>query len=172
MLAGRFDAAMMPGEELVKLQAMSAGRFYLLASAAVEYPDLQVDGIQVRGRWASEHPDAVRALLTAQLQAHRLIRAEPDVLRREAVGRLRLDPAIATAIADAHLAQKIWDVNGGLTEAGIASTIAFLVETKGLPRALAPADVADLSYLEHVLRAIGRAAPSGEVAPAADPGMP
>jgi len=93
----------------------------------------------------------------AQLRTHRLIRANPQVLYDEAVARLSLDAATAKAIADSHLQQDIWKIDGGLTPGTIQSTIDFLVEAGAMPRRLQVQDVADLSYLDAVLREMGRA---------------
>lgn len=156
ILSGRLDASMVPGEELLKLQSEAPGRYHALAVASRRFPHIRVDGLQVRRAWAERHPDAVRALLAAQLQAHRLIRSAPDVLYAEAQKRLRLDPTTARTIGAAHLANGIWAPDGGLTPANVQATIDFLVESDALPPGLTPSDVADLSYLDAVLGEIGR----------------
>ena len=157
LIAGRVDAAQLPGEELLRLQADSGRPFSVLTAAAQEYPGIRVDGVQVRRAWAERHPEAVKALVAAQLRTHRLIRANPQVLYDEAVARLSLDAATAKAIADSHLQQDIWKIDGGLTPGNIQSTIDFLVEAGAMPRRLQVQDVADLSYLDAVLREMGRA---------------
>ena len=160
LLSGRIDAAMVPGEELLKLQGQSPNRFHALAVPARQYPGIRVDGVQVRRAWAERHPDAVKALIAAQLRAHRLVRKNPRILYDESAKRLSLDPSTARAIADSHLQQDIWEVNGGLTRENIQSTIAFLVESHALPSALDVSEVADLSYLDAVLADLGRADPA------------
>ena len=159
LLSGRVGATMMPGEELLKLQAQSPRDFHAFAAAAVDYPGVRVDGIQVRRAWAEEHRAAVEDLIAAQLTAHRLVRARPEMLYNEASRRLSLDLATATTVGRSHLAMDLWDVNGGLTRENIESTVAFLVESGGLPSRLAVEEVADLSYLDAVLGRIGRGEP-------------
>lgn len=62
----------------------------------------------------------------------------------------------AEYIAAKRPAQGTWDGNGGLTVERVQSTIDFLTEIGSLKTGQTAADVADLSYLEQVLRAIGR----------------
>jgi ABC-type nitrate/sulfonate/bicarbonate transport system substrate-binding protein len=156
LMAGHVDAVQIPGEELLRLRADSHQPFHALTMHSRRYPGIRVDGVQVGRAWAESHPEAVRALITAQLRAHRLVRANPQILYDEAARRLSLDAATVRAIADSHLADDIWDRNGGLTAGNVQSTIDFLVESGAVP-ALQVRDVADLSYLDAVLREMGRA---------------
>ena len=159
LIAGRIDAAVVPGEELLRLQQMAPGRFHAMAVPASRFPRIKVDGLQVRRQWAEEHPDAVKALIAAQLRIYRLIRADRNVLYDEAVKRLSLDRATAVEIADAHLDREIWDVNGGLTRENVQATIDLLFDEDAIPSRLAVGDVAELSYLRDVLAEIGQALP-------------
>jgi ABC-type nitrate/sulfonate/bicarbonate transport system substrate-binding protein len=169
LLAGRMDAAMVPGEELLKLQQQTTMPFHAIGAPARTVPGVRVDGLQVRRGWAREHPDAVRDLVRAQLRAHRLIRSNPQVLFDEAVRRLSLDAATARAIADSHLQMQIWDPNGGLALDNIASTIAVLTELNELPPGMTADRVADLSFLDAVLNEIGREPPAPPPAPGDGP---
>ena len=157
LIAGQLDAAMVPGEELMKLQQTSTIPFHALSSPAQQFPGIRVDGLQVRRQWAEENPAAVKDLLRAQLRAHRLIRSNPQVLYDESVRRLGLEPATAKAIGDSHLGMDIWDVNGALTNENIQSTIDVLTTAKTLAPGLRAAQVSDLSYLDAVLTDLGRA---------------
>jgi ABC-type nitrate/sulfonate/bicarbonate transport system substrate-binding protein len=156
LLAGRVDAAMVPGEELIKLQRQSPDRFHTLAIPARKFPGIRIDGLHVNLAWATEHPQAVEDLLTAQLKVHRLVRDNPELLYEETAKRLSIDAATAKAIASSHLAQDIWDPNGALTYENVQSTIDFLVDAGSLPRGTTAAQVADLSPLKTVLAAIGQ----------------
>jgi ABC-type nitrate/sulfonate/bicarbonate transport system substrate-binding protein len=160
LLAGRLDASMVPGEELLKLQEQSEIPFHTVTHLAAAFPGVRVDGVQVRRAWAEKNPTAVKDLLSAQLRAHRLIRSNPQVLYDESVRRLSLDPATAKAIADSHLRMDIWDVNGGLTPENIQATIDFLTEANALPAGLTPPQVSDLSYLNAVIADLSRGQPA------------
>jgi ABC-type nitrate/sulfonate/bicarbonate transport system substrate-binding protein len=171
LIAGRIDAAQLPGEQLIALQHEVPGRYHALSVPSREFPGVRVDGLQVRGAWARENPGVVRMLLAAQLRAHRRIRANPALLYEEAARRLKLDPDAAKVVADAHLQQDIWPVNGGLTPGNVQSTIDFLVESGGLPAGVTADGVSDLSYLDAVLTEIGRddSAPGGSTQGAPSP---
>jgi ABC-type nitrate/sulfonate/bicarbonate transport system substrate-binding protein len=159
LLAGRLDAVMVPGEELLKLQQQSTTVFHAIAAPASQFPGIRVDGVVVRREWAEKNPAAVTALLGAQLRAHRAIRANPQILYDEAVRRLSLDLVTVKAIGDSHLRSDIWDVNGGLTAESIQSTIDILAEANSLAPGLTAAQVSDLSYLNTVLSELGRVQP-------------
>src|SRR5262245_44084635 len=60
LLAGRLDAAVMPGEELIKLQLKAPGRLHALMTHATEYSNLHIDSFQMRRAWAEDHPESVR----------------------------------------------------------------------------------------------------------------
>jgi ABC-type nitrate/sulfonate/bicarbonate transport system substrate-binding protein len=167
LIAGRLDAAMVPGDELLKLQVELPGRFHALAIPSRQFPEMLVDGLQANRKWALEHPEAVTDLLDAQLRAHRLIRANPAVLYEEAVKRLGLDLATAKSIADSHLSMNIWDPNGGLAPLDIQWTLDFLMNAFALPPGMRADQVADLSYLNTVLDDLGRveSPPSRAAAP-------
>jgi len=162
LLAGHLDASSMPNEELTKLQQQSDTPLHALMSLAEEFPDVQIDGIHVNRAWAGQHPDAVRALIRAQLRAHRAVIANPQVLHDEAARRLSLDAATARAIGDMHLRMGLWDPNGGLTAGNVQSTIDLLINAKALPAGVTAAQVADLSPLNAVLDELGRAAPAAK----------
>jgi ABC-type nitrate/sulfonate/bicarbonate transport system substrate-binding protein len=159
LMSGAVDAAMMPGEELIKIQRQSSVPFHIVMTNAEEFPDVQIDGLHVRREWGLQHRELVLDLLRAQLRAHRLINESPQVLYEQAVKRLALDPDTAKAIADTHLRMGIWDPNAGLTPETVQGTIDFLVGEQAVPPGTSAAQVADFSYLDTVLREMGRREP-------------
>lgn len=156
LLVGEIDASNLPGEELLKLQRQAPGKFHLLMSYAQEFPEVQIDGLQMRRSWAEEHPQAVKDFLRALLKAHRQVTANPQLLYDESVKRLGLDPATAKAVCDAHLQSTIWHANGGLTTENVQYTLDFLTNLGVLQGGLKVEDVAELSYLKAVLDELGR----------------
>ena len=156
LLAGEIDALIAPGEEFVKLEREVPGRFHALMSFAEEFPDVLVDCLHVRRRWAEQNRECVRDFLRALMRAQRRVVSRPELLVDESVKRLALDRATAEAVGQAHLRMAIWDTNGGPTVQNVQGTIDFLTEAASLPRGLKASDVADLSYLNEVLDEIGR----------------
>jgi ABC-type nitrate/sulfonate/bicarbonate transport system substrate-binding protein len=159
LMAGRLDAAVIPGEAFVRLELAAPGRFHALMTHRKEFPEMRIDGFHVRRSWAAEHPQAVRDFIRAVLLAQRLVTGSPEVLFAEARKRIGLDERTTRAVADTHLKMRIWDPDGGLTEERVAYVLDFLVKADGLPPGLRVADVADLSYLNAVLDDIGRRRP-------------
>jgi ABC-type nitrate/sulfonate/bicarbonate transport system substrate-binding protein len=156
LLSGELRAALLPAEEMLKLEAEAPGKLHALADMAKTYPDVRQDGLHVRTAWGREHAQAVRDLLRAMLLANRQVLDSPDLLGEEAMRRLELDAATAEAVANLHLGLGVFDANGALSEARVQATLDFLVGIEALPPGLRAADVADLSYLNAVLDALGR----------------
>jgi ABC-type nitrate/sulfonate/bicarbonate transport system substrate-binding protein len=156
LLAGQLDAAVLPGEQFGSLSRQAPERFAASFTYAEAYPDIMIDGIQVRKDWADNNPQTVRDYLRAVLTSYRDVAANPQVLYTEAARRLHLDAADVKLAADAHLQNRIWRPNGGMTSASIQATIDLMIQTGILPDDVSVDDVADLSYLDAVLGEIGR----------------
>jgi ABC-type nitrate/sulfonate/bicarbonate transport system substrate-binding protein len=156
LLSDNLAAALLPVEELFRLEQDAPGRVHILADMAAIFPGVRQDGVHARAAWARENPQVVQDVLKALLNANRKVMANPTLLTEEAVKRLELDPVTARAIVELHLAQGVWDANGGLTAERVQSTLDFLVEIGSLKSGQTVSDVADLSYLEAVLREVGR----------------
>jgi hypothetical protein len=90
------------------------------------------------------------------LVAHRSVIGNPQLLRDGIVKYLSIEPARAQELADAYLAAKIWDPNGGVSAEDIDYTVRLLRDGGILTADLELEDVADLSYLNAVLAEIGR----------------
>ena len=156
LLTGRVDAALLPSEELLKLQRQGSVPLHAMYAYASEFPDVQAEGLHVRREWAAQHGPAIKDFLRAQLLAYRRVIDHPQVLFDESVKRLSIDADTATAIGGSHLAMHIWDGNGLLTADNVQSTIDFLIKANALPPGTQTRQVADFSYLNAVLDEIGR----------------
>jgi ABC-type nitrate/sulfonate/bicarbonate transport system substrate-binding protein len=157
--SGAIDAAVLASEEFVRIQRQSPGAFHILMTQAGEFPGIALDGLHVRRVWAGQHREVVLDLLRAQLRAHRLVSDSPPVLYEEAMRRLSLDYDTAKAIADAYLRLDVWDLNAGLTPESVQATLDFLASEQAVPAGITAAQVADFSYLDAVLRELGRREP-------------
>jgi ABC-type nitrate/sulfonate/bicarbonate transport system substrate-binding protein len=156
LLTGRLDAALLPSEELLKLQRQGSVPLHAMYAYASEFPEVQAEGLHVRREWAAQHGPAIKDFLRAQLLAYRRVIDRPQVLFDESVKRLSIDADTATAIGGSHLAMHIWDGNGLLTADNVQSTIDFLIKANALPPGTQTTQVADFSYLNAVLDEIGR----------------
>lgn len=156
MLAGQIDVTPLEPADVVQLLAKAPDRFHVVVDFAASLPDLMTSGVYVHLDYAAEHPHAVQDFLTALLDVHRRLAADPEVLLEEATSRLGIDAAMAPAILEAHLRIDSWDVNGGLTREGVAYSLDFYMQNGSLEPGLTVDDVADLTYLTAVLEMMGR----------------
>lgn len=155
LLTGEADAALMPREELLRIEAGAPGKFHVLLAYASAFPNILIDGLHVRRQWAKDNPGAVEDFLRALLRAHRRVAADPEMLIAESMKRLSLGRAETQQIVEGHLAGKIWDRDGGLTARRVEDTLALLAGLGLVPASLRPEDVADLAPLQSILKEPG-----------------
>lgn len=158
LMTGAVPAAQLELDDMARLEEQAPGRFHALIKFGQEFPDYGINGHYVSDRFAREHPEAVRDFIRATLEAHRRIQ-DPAVLRAAIIKYVKLDEATASRVANQYLAQKMWDVNGGLTQQSVENLLAFLIRAQALPAGTTVEQVADLSYLNAVLGEIGRKSP-------------
>lgn len=156
MVNGKIDASILSGEELLKLQRQTPGKFHMLTSYAQAFPKLQINGLHVSRSWAEQNPQVVKDVLQAILTVYQQIITNPQLLYDESVKRLSLDPETAKAICDTYLQMGIWRVDGGLTAENVQYTLDFLANNGTLQPGLKTEDVADLSYLKATLDELAR----------------
>lgn len=156
LLKGELDAALVQGEAFFKLDEDAPGKFHIMLQIPKAFPQVRIEGLQVRRAWAEQNPAVVKDFIKAILLANRRVQQNPDLLVSEAGTRLKLDPATAKQIADTYLQMNLWDANGALTQANVQSTLDFLRQNELLTRDLTVAQVSDLQYLSAVLDEIGR----------------
>ena len=106
--------------------------------------------------FTAAHPDIARDYVQSIITVNRAILANPQLLRDAMVKHLNYTPEQAGAIADAYLAAKVWDPNGGLSAESVKTTLEFLIQHGTLPATLKVEDVSDLSFLNSVLDKMGR----------------
>jgi NitT/TauT family transport system substrate-binding protein len=155
LLSGEVDTAMQDIDDLIKLERDRPEEFYPLVVFAEAFPGLQITSHVVRRDFAEQNPEMVKDIIRALYAARRSLQ-DPQVLREAIIKYLDLEPDKAQQMADAYLAQKIWDVNGAYSLETVQATLDFLQEHGSLPPGLKAEDVADLSYYEAVLDEIGR----------------
>ena len=93
LLTGRLDAALLPSEELLKLQRQGTVPLHAMYAYASEFPDVQAEGLHVRREWAAQHGAAIKDFLRAQLLVHSVTEKRFD----EPVKRLSIDAGTASA---------------------------------------------------------------------------
>jgi ABC-type nitrate/sulfonate/bicarbonate transport system substrate-binding protein len=138
----------------LKIERMPGSRFNVLALLGAEFPGLSGATIVASRRFLDEHPDTAKDLVREFVVAIRQVQ-DPAILSREFQARIGLSAEEADAAARLALEQKMWDVNGGLSDAVVQANINFSVESGVLAPGLAPSAVVDRSYGAAVLSEIG-----------------
>jgi ABC-type nitrate/sulfonate/bicarbonate transport system substrate-binding protein len=154
--AGEIDSAILDFDDWLHLEDQAPGRFHILVDVADAFPEIQLSSFTVRTEWAKQEPELVKDFLRALLAANRRAIEDPRLLQDETAKRMSLSADRAKRLADAFVAESVWDVNGGLTEQNVQATLDFLVRQGSVPAGLKADDVADLSYLNAVLDEMGR----------------
>jgi len=156
MMAGEFSGVYLELQDWLALQETLGDRNHVLIDFAAEFPDVLVILLSTRREWAARNPQIVHDYLRELLIAQRKILADRQVLVEGIIHYLEMSPDDAAGLADAYLAVNMWDANGTLTVERVERTLSWLGEAGLLTGQLAPADVADLSYLNAVLDELGR----------------
>jgi ABC-type nitrate/sulfonate/bicarbonate transport system substrate-binding protein len=155
LLTGEVDAAMQDIDDLITIERDRPGQFHPLIVYSQEFPGLHINSYAARRDFAVQHPEMVKDVIRAVFAARRDLQ-DSQVLREAIVEYLELEPDSAQEMADAYLAQEVWDVVGEYSPETVQATVSFLQEYGDLPVGIEAADVADLSYYEAVLDEIGR----------------
>ncbi|HZQ06121.1 MAG TPA: ABC transporter substrate-binding protein [Anaerolineae bacterium] len=154
--AGQIDAASVEVDDALKLNADKPNAFHTLIRASRDFPNVQIALLASTRDWAQKNPQAVKDVIRAHLVAARQLSDHPDMLAAEMMKQLGYDAPTAKAATEAYLAEKIWDLNGGLTPEDIQLTLNLLQGINAVPPEVKASDVADLSYLNAVLDELGR----------------
>jgi ABC-type nitrate/sulfonate/bicarbonate transport system substrate-binding protein len=154
--SGEIDGAYLEMEQWLALESMNPGEFRIILNYGQEYPDYLVSGFCARRSWAEENPEMVEDFARALVTSQRQMMADPSHLQAEVAELLELDDIEARRMAEAYLAQGVWEANGALEEDKITYTLGILAEYGAVPPDTTVEDVADLTYLATVLDEIGR----------------
>ena len=154
LLAGQLDGALLETDDWLQIERQAPGKFRILRRLAEEFPKVEIGGYGVRNDFAAAHPEKVKDFVRALLQAYRRVQDKP--VFQDQVAKYLPGDGNALAAVDVYLAQKVFDVNGGLTSESVQATLDFLTLAKAIPAGLIPTQVVDGSYLRAVLDEIGR----------------
>lgn len=153
--SGSVDAANLQLDDLLQLQQEQGSKFHALVNFGDEFPEIQVYAFHVHKGFAAQHPEAVRDFVRALLESVRAIQ-DKQALLDAAVKYLSLERSATDNAATEYLAQKMWDVNGELSDENLQTTLEFFIQADAVPNTLTLKDVADLTYLNAALDEIGR----------------
>ena len=154
LLSGQVDAALLKLDGKLEVERQAPGKFHPLMSFNKEFPQLLLSGYHVRREFGTQHPEIVKDLVRAVVEASRRIQDKQSLYA--AIAKFLPTTTNAQAVADAYLAEGTWDLNGGWTPERIQATLEFAKKANVVPAELKAEDVTDLSYLNAVLDEIGR----------------
>jgi NitT/TauT family transport system substrate-binding protein len=111
-------------------------------------PDLHPQTVYANGDFLAEHRDLAQAFVSALVQEHVKINADPQYLVGLVQKYLPDDADENTAaIAERYVEAGLFDA-AGLTEQNVQVTIDFFVRAGVLQGGMTAADAADLSFLQ------------------------
>lgn len=144
---GRLQGTALGLPDAVALQAEYGSDGLFVAPLREQLPGVGDEYVYTNDQTLADHPQIVRALLTAQLEAIRSIYDDPDSLD-ELVPKY-LPDAKDASVAKQFVEDNIWYANGGLGGPGLTNTL----EAFELPGA--PEDLQDTAPLDDVIKEIG-----------------
>jgi ABC-type nitrate/sulfonate/bicarbonate transport system substrate-binding protein len=157
LLANQIDASPLELSDAITLKAKGGNNYNLVTSFAETLPNVHPTTFYANSDFITKNPDSVKALLKALLQEHRKIAKESGYLKTIT---LKYYPSVEkTTIDDAakqYVDLKIFDVNGGLTEANFAGTIEFFTTAGSIKPGMTVGTAADFSFLQTVLSELGK----------------
>lgn len=157
LLAGEIDATPAELADAIRLQRERPGEFYVLADFATDLAELKTTSFYANTTFLEEHPEAARDFIKALLEVHREIAANPNIVTEAAPKLLPEVPEEnLEVITQAYMDINAWDVNGALTDESVAYSLDFFVQAGSVEPGLNAADIADLSFLNDVLKEMGR----------------
>lgn len=157
LLAGEIDATPAELADAIRLQRERPGEFNVLADFATDLAELKTTSFYANTTFLEEHPEAAKDFIKALLEVHREIAANPNIVTEAAPKLLPEVPEEnLEVITKAYMDINAWDVNGALTDESVAYSLDFFVQAGSVEPGLNAADIADLSFLNDVLKEMGR----------------
>jgi len=145
MLSGSIDSAMMDYGEAFRAKKMG---LKLLINAA-DYHGLLAGGLGVNSGRLRDHPDQVRRVIRAMLQALRYLRENSEGTQQIMMSWLKLDREMATDIY--QMAINNYTRNGMVEEAMLHSLVTTMLAEAGI-KGIAPSQLTDFTLLQQALK--------------------
>jgi len=155
LMAGQLDGGTADLPTFQQLQRAQHPDLHILVNFAQEFPGLRGSVYITRRELVAKNPQAVKDFVRTLLLARRQLQ-DPNFLQQQVVKYLKMSDADAKQAAADAIQEKIWDLNGGLTNESVQANLDFLTQANVLKPGLQVSDVADLTPLMQVLDEIGR----------------
>jgi ABC-type nitrate/sulfonate/bicarbonate transport system substrate-binding protein len=145
MLSGTVDSSMMDYGEAYRAKKVG---FKMLVNAA-EVHGLIAGGVGVNTKKLKDHPDQVRRVLKAMVQALRYVQENPEGTQQIMMNWLKLDREMAADIY--QMAKNNYTKNGTVEEATMNSLVSAMLAEAGIKN-VAPAQLVDFTLLQQALK--------------------
>jgi NitT/TauT family transport system substrate-binding protein len=148
LLAGEIDATPLEISDVVTLEASGKTGFVQVVDFAKSLPDVHPQTVYANAEFIGEHKDVTQAFVTALVQEHKKINADPQYL----VGLVAKylpdeDAANVAEVAKRYVDAKLFDA-AALTDQNLQGTIDFFARAGVLEKGLKSTDAADLSFVK------------------------
>jgi NitT/TauT family transport system substrate-binding protein len=148
LVAGQIDATPLELSDVVTLESSGISDFTQVVDFAERMPDLHPQTVYANAEFLAEHRDVAQAFVTALVQEHAKINADPQHLVELVTKYLpEEDPATVARIAERYVAAKLFDA-AALTEQNVQGTIDFFARAGVIEQGMTAKDAADLSFVE------------------------
>lgn len=163
MIAGQLDASplqLADGLPLVT-NAQTSSKFHVLVNFQQQLPEVMISSIYVGTTFAADNPGTVVDLIKALITQHRKSADDPTYLKTVVLKYIpNIDQSSLDATLKAYQDYKLFDVNGGLTDAKLSYNAKFYgpaPDGAGVTKTvLANNTWADLTYLNIALNQLGK----------------
>lgn len=148
LVAGEIDATPLEISDVVALESSGKPPFSRVADFAKSLPDLHPQTVYANTEFLTEHKDVAQAFVTALVQEHAKINADPQHL----VGLVTKylpdeNPADMATVAKRYVDAKLFDA-AALTEQNVQGTIDFFVRAGVIKKGMTAKDAADLTFVK------------------------
>jgi ABC-type nitrate/sulfonate/bicarbonate transport system substrate-binding protein len=148
LVAGQIDATPLELSDVVTLESSGVSGFTEVVDFAERMPDLHPQTVYANAEFLAEHRDVAQAFVTALVQEHAKINADPQHLVELVTKYLpEEDPATVARIAERYVEAKLFDA-AALTEQNVQGTIDFFARAGVIEQGMTAKDAADLSFVE------------------------
>jgi NitT/TauT family transport system substrate-binding protein len=148
LVAGQIDATPLELSDVVTLESSGISDFTQVVDFAERMPDLHPQTVYANAEFLAEHRDVAQAFVTALVQEHAKINADPQHLVELVTKYLpEEDPATVARIAERYVEAKLFDA-AALTEQNVQGTIDFFARAGVIEQGMTAKDAADLSFVE------------------------
>jgi len=163
LIANQIDAAPLQIQDGLPLTTnpANAGRFKVLTNFQRDLPEVLINTVYANLDFARDNPGTVVAVAKAILTVNRKVADDPTYLKQLSIKYIPgIDLTSLDAVVAAYREYKLFDVNGGLTQAKLEYNAKFYGPapdgTGSVPTVVAPSVWADLTYLNIALAELGK----------------